>query len=213
MARLTWGNPSERFYENGVDQGVLYVDPDNGVAWNGLISVEESPIGGEARPTYLDGVKIRNFSAAEEYEATIDTFSAPVEFRPCDGISAIQNGLLLTQQPRKSFNFSYRTMIGTAANKNHGYKIHLVYNALAAPSSRSNQTLGSSDEVINMSWTVTTRPPLISGIKPTAHVIIDTREVPAGLIPVVESIVYGDELTVARIPSITELIDLFESYV
>lgn len=212
MARLTWGSPEERFYENGVDRGVLYVQPEEGVVWNGLVSVSENPVGGEPRPAYLDGVKIRNIASMEEFEASIEAFSAPKEFRPCDGVSSIQNGLLLTQQPRKKFNFSYRTMIGSAAAGNKNYKIHLVYNALAAPAGKNNQTLSDEAEASAISWSVSTRPPIVSGHRPTAHLVIDTRDVPAVLLQSVEDILYGNEVDNARLPSVSELITMFSTY-
>lgn len=213
MARLAWGLPGEKFYETGVDRGVLYVTPDEGVAWNGLISVAENPTGGEARPTYLDGLKVRNFASYEEFEATIDTFSVPKEFRPCDGVKPIQNGLLLTQQPRRPFNFSYRTMVGNDVSDEHAYKIHLVYNALAGPSSISNTTTSDSTEATTLSWGVTTRPPIVSGIRPTAHLVVDTRDTPAPLVVTLEEILYGNDEVGSHLPSVSELITMFESYV
>lgn len=209
MARLTWGALDERFYETGVDRGVLYVDPSTGVAWNGLVSVSESPTGGDPKPAYLDGVKFRNVASSEEFEATIEAFSSPKEFGPCEGNAFIQNGLMATQQPRKSFSFSYRTKIGSASNRDLGYKIHFVYNALSSPASRNNTTLGATTETSTVSWSLTTRAPQLSGYKPTAHYIVDSRYTPKLLLQSVEDLLYGSEAVTSRLIMPEELVSIF----
>lgn len=212
MSRLTWGALAERYYENGVDRGVLYVGVDAGVPWNGLVSVSESPTGGEAKPAYIDGYKFRNLASAEEFEATIDAFSAPKEFGPCDGTAAIQNGLFITQQPRKAFGFSYRTFVGDAVGGGESnYKIHLVYNALAAPSSQANNTLSDSAEAVTKSWSITTRSPMLTSHKPTAHFVIDSRYTPRGLLAAIEDILYGTDEYAPRLPDVDELMETFQS--
>lgn len=210
MTRLAWGTPSERYYETGVDRGVLYVDPDLGVAWNGLISVSENPSGSNARATYIDGIKVRNVQTTGDFEAVIDTFSVPEEFGPCDGTSHVGNGLMISNQPRKSFNFSYRSLIGNAVDKNLAYKIHLVYNALASPTSKTRNTLSDSSDVANMSWNISTRPPRFDGYKPTPHFIIDTRYTPELLLSQIEGIIYGSNEAPARIPPVSEIITMFK---
>lgn len=212
MSRISWNAPGERFFETGVDRGVLYVDLNAGVPWTGLISVSESPSGGEARPYYQDGIKYLNLSSKEEFEATINAFTAPKEFAPCDGVSALQNGLFATQQPRKAFSLSYRTMIGNDVDgQEHGYKIHLVYNALAGPSERSNNTLGDNVDPNSLSWQITTLPPSLSGLKPTAHFVIDSRYTPAGLLKAIEDILYGSDAADPRMPLASELVTMFQS--
>lgn len=212
MPRLSWSATGERFYETGVDQGVLYVGTQAGIAWSGLISVSESPTGGEAKPYYLDGIKFLNISSAEEFEATIEAFSSPPEFGPCDGISSVRNGLFVTQQPRKPFSLSYRTKIGNdVEGSDHGYKIHLVYNALAAPSDRNNQTIGDSAEPSTLSWHITTLPPTSTGYKPTAHMVVDSRFTEDAVLASVEDILYGNDAGVARLPTQSELMDIFSS--
>lgn len=212
MTRLSWSALSERYFEGGVDRGVLYIGVDAGVSWPGLISVSESPRGGEARPYYLDGVKYLNLASKEEFEATINAFSAPKEFAPCDGVSSIQNGLFATQQPRKAFSFSYRTRVGNdTEGKEHGYKIHLVYNALAGPSERNNSTLGDSVEPNTYTWQITTLPPSLTGRKPTAHFVIDSRYTPRVLLSTIEDILYGSDAAEARLPMVSELITMFQS--
>lgn len=212
MTRLNWDARGERFFETGVDRGVLYVGNNVGVAWPGLISVGENPSGGEPRPYYIDGVKYLNLSSAEEFQATIAAFSSPKEFGVCDGEAAIQNGLFVTQQPRKAFNFSYRTQIGNdIEGKAHGYKIHLVYNALAGPSSRTNSTVASETEPGSLSWEITTLPPSLTGRKPTSHFVIDSRSTPKGLLNAIEDILYGSAAAQPRMPLVSELVTLFKS--
>lgn len=210
MPRLSWSATGERFYETGVDRGVLYVGTNPGVAWTGLTSVSESPSGGEPKAYYIDGIKYLNLSSAEEFEATINAFNSPSEFGPCDGTVSIQNGLFVTQQPRKPFGLSYRTKVGNDIDgSDHAYKIHLVYNALAAPSERSNNTVGDSTEPNSLSWSITTLPPLVTGFKPTAHFLIDSRLTSQEVLIEVEDILYGSDANSPRLPSAQELIDLF----
>lgn len=210
MPRLIWGSPAERIYENGVDRGVLYMPSNPGVVWNGLISVAENPSGGDPEAYYQDGLKYLQLASSEEYAATINAFSSPREFGPCEGNTSIQNGLIATQQPKKSFGFSYRTKIGNGAEGgDFAYKIHLVYNALASSAQRTNKSLGGSADPSTLSWSITTKPPAISGYKPTAHLVIDSRFVPGGLLADVEDIFYGTEAEGARLPDPDELIAMF----
>lgn len=210
MTRLVWGVLGERFYEIGIDRGVLYVNENPGVAWSGLISVSESPTGGDAKAFYIDGFKYLNIASAEEFEATLEAFSSPPEFAPCDGVSSIQNGLFATQQPRRPFNLSYRTRVGNGVDGDqHGYKIHLVYNALAAPSQLTHSSMGESVDPTTHSWAITTLPPAATGIRPTAHFVIDSRSTSPELLTTVEDILYGNESVSARLPSVEELMDLF----
>ena len=214
MAVLVWGNIGERYYETGVDRGVLFPQTGDGVPWNGLISVSEAPSGGEPRPYYLDGFKYLNLATAEEFAATIDAFSAPDEFNNCDGMPSIHNGLFITQQKRETFGLSYRTRIGNDVDgTDHGYKIHLVYNALTAPSSRSNSTLNDSPSPLVFSWGITTAPPPIAGFKPSAHFVIDSRKTPETLLKRIENILYGSSTGSSRLPSVDELMDLMVNYV
>lgn len=210
MPRLIWGAVGERYYEIGVDRGVLYVGLDAGVAWTGLISVSESPTGGDPKPFYIDGMKYLNLAGREEFVATINAFSSPLEFGPCDGTMAIQNGLFITQQPRIPFGLSYRTQLGNDVDGlSHAYKIHLVYNALAAPSSRSNNSVGDTTDPIDFSWAITTLPPAITGYKPAAHFVIDSRFVTGTILADIEDILYGSEALQARLPTVSELVAMF----
>lgn len=213
MTRLAWGALGERYYEDGVDQGVLYVD-DVGYVWNGLVSVSESPSGGEHRSYYLDGIKHINLMSLEEYEATIKAFSAPPEFSACDGVKSLYQGLFVSQQARKPFGLSYRTMINNDIGPDQGYKIHLVYNTLAAPSERNNATRNDSPEPEELSWYIQAVPPpsMGFGYKPSAHFIVDSRITPVEILTQLEDILYGSESADARFPSQTEILALFEVY-
>jgi hypothetical protein len=211
VARLVWGAPGARFYEAGVDRGVLYVDG-LGVAWNGLTAVKESSSGGDPTPFYLEGIKYANIAAAEEFEATIEAYSSPREFGPCDGTVGIQNGLFITQQKRKKFGLCYRTKRGNdVKGLEYGYRLHLVYNALSGPTDRDNATLSNSTDVNSLSWAITTTPPVVSGFKPSAHMVIDSTLTPAATLSAVEDILYGTDAIAPRLPSQEELIALFSA--
>lgn len=208
--RLTWDSPGERFYESGVDQGVLYLPSTAGVPWSGLISVSENPTGGEAKPYYLDGLKYLNIASAEEFEATITAFNSPPEFAVCDGYAPIHRGLLVTHQRRTSFGFTYRVKVGNdTVGEDFGYKIHIVYNALAEPSERTNESSAEIVKPSTFSWKISTLPPDVTGYKPTAHYVIDSRSTPAGLLMKIEDILYGNDSAEARLPYASELVEIF----
>lgn len=210
MTKLTWGDFGQRFYESGADRGVLYIPGLTPVAWNGLTAVNEAPTGGDAKPYYYDGFKYLNLSSSEEYEATIEAFSSPPEFARCDGTGTIHAGLFITQQPRKSFSFCYRTLIGNDIDAlEHGYKLHLVYNALAGPSARSNKTLSNSVEPLVSSWGITTLPPAMTGFKPSAHVVIDSRQTSDAMLRQIEDLLYGTDTTLPSLPTPEELAVMF----
>jgi hypothetical protein len=212
MARLAWTIAGSRYFEAGVDRGVLYIDALAGLPWVGLISVDENPTGGEAQPYYIDGVKYLNLSKAEEFEATIKAFTYPVEFSQCDGTDRVRSGLFFSQQRRKSFGFSYRTMIGNDVNGlDLGYKIHLIYNALVTPASRSASTFADSIEASDFSWSLTTKPRTVSGYGPTSHVIIDSRYTEPEYMAAIEDILYGTDSDVARLITPEELIAIFDA--
>lgn len=224
---LTWDTIGERYWETGVDHGVLYPEINQGtgtgnvstnlgykggVAWNGLTSVEQSPSGGEANAQYADNIKYLNLISAEEFGFTINAFTYPDEWAACDGSLAIVEGVTLGQQTRKQFGFSYRTKIGNDVNQDLGYKIHLVYNCLAQPSSRSYETVNDSPEAINFSWEVTTTPVEVGTLnkvvyKPTAHVEIDTTKLAAAKLEALTNVLYGSEGE-ARLPLPAEVYNL-----
>jgi hypothetical protein len=213
VTRIAWGAPGARYYEDGVDRGVLYVDG-NGYVWNGLVSVAETPNGGEHRSYYLDGIKHLNLTTLEEYEATINAVSSPPEFAECDGTKTLYQGLFATQQRRKPFGFSYRTMINVDSTPDVGYKLHIVYNALAAASDRNRNTRSDSSEIASLSWYIQATPPASLGLgyKPTAHFIVDSRITPGEILTQLEDILYGSEEEDARLPTQLEILNLFEVF-
>lgn len=210
MTRLDWNAPGTRYYETGVDRGVLYVGSDPGVAWTGLISVSENPSGGEPKPFYIDGIKYLNLSTAEEFEANLSAFSSPAEFGPCDGVRSIQNGLFVTQQSRKQFGLTYRTKVGNdTQGVDHAYKIHLVYNALSGPSNRASNTESESPDPTTFQWNITTLAPAITGYRPTAHLVVDTRYTDPEVLLELEDLLYGNESGAPSLPTPDELIVIF----
>jgi hypothetical protein len=211
VPRLTWGEAGTRLYETGIDRGVLYVGTNAGVAWTGLSSVEESPKGGESKSFYIDGVKYLQISAAEEFAATINAFTYPDEFGVCDGSDQVRPGLFLMQQRRKSFGLSYRTLVGSDFGPDLGYKIHLIYNALAEPSQRTYSTTNDSAEPSEFSWSLSTRPPTMSGYKRTSHVVIDSRTTEPSVLKAIEDFLYGDDTNPPKLPTLAELTDLYDT--
>lgn len=211
MPRLDWTSVGSRFYEAGIDRGVLYVSGQIGVPWVGLTSVSENASGGDPRAFYIDGVKYLNISGAEEFGGTITAFTYPAEFGRCDGTLEPRPGLFLTQQRRQSFGLSYRTKVGNDLTDDVGYKIHLVYNALASPSDRENKSLAEGTDPMDFSWSITTRSPILSGYKPTAHVIVDSRYTDPDILSLLEDILYGTETDPPRIPDFAELIAVFDT--
>lgn len=212
MSRLNWGAVGERFYETGVDRGVLYVTGQPGVPWNGLTSVLEAPTGGEATPFYIDGVKYLNVASAEEFEATITAFTYPDEFYLCEGSVSAFNGLFVTHQPKRTFGMSYRSKIGNdVEGPDHGYKLHIIYNALAEPSQRSNTTINGSSAPSDFSWKVTTCPPVVPGYKRTAHFFIDSRFTDPVSLSAIEDVLYGSDSNSAHLPTPLELFNIFET--
>lgn len=209
MTRLTWGDVGTRFYETGADRGVLYLPGEPGVVWNGLTAVKESVSGGEPSAFYLDGIKYLNVAAAEDFQATLEALSAPSEFGVCDGTAQIANGLFITHQPRKTFGLSYRTKIGNDVDGvDHAYKLHLVYNCLAAPSERNNSTISDTLSPLALSWSITTVPKYISGNKPTAHLILDSRLIDPEDLEEIENLLYGTDIFIPSLPSPDELVEI-----
>ena len=214
MSKLVWDQTGERIYETGVKNGVLYVQGvggayDKGVAWNGLTAVTESPSGAEASPLYADDIKYLNLMSNEEFGATIEAYTYPEEFAECDGSASIATGIYIGQQARKTFGLSYRTVIGNDVDSNdYGYKLHLIYGALAAPSEKAYATINDSPEAITFSWEITTTPVNVKGFKPTASVTIDSTKVDAEKLAALEAILYGTEEKEARLPLPDEIVTL-----
>lgn len=213
MAAIVWDKSGDRLYETGVDHGVLYVMGDNGaygdgVAWNGLTAVTESPSGAEATALYADNIKYISLMSAEEFGATVEAYMYPEEFEQCDGSASIATGVNIGQQTRKTFALCYRTKIGNDVSDDHGYKIHIIYGAKASPSERAYATVNDSPEAITFSWELTTTPVEVSGFKPTASLTIDSTKVPAAKLTTLEKKLYGDTSSEPTLPLPSEIITI-----
>lgn len=213
MSKLVWDAIGERFYETGVRNGVLYVQKSGaypkGVAWNGLTAVTESPSGAEPTPLYADDIKYLNLMSTEEFGGTIEAYTYPDEFKACNGEAELTAGVSIGQQPRKAFGFCYRTVLGNdTENNEYGYKLHMVYGALASVSEKAYATINDSPEAITFSWEFSTTPVNVSGFKPTALVTIDSTKVDAEKLAALEAILYGSEDEDARLPLPDEIATL-----
>ena len=205
MSKLVWDVVGERNYETGVSKGVLYPMVSGaypkGVAWSGLTTVTETASGAEATPLYADNIKYLNLMSVEELGGTIEAYTAPDEFGACDGTAEITPGVTVGQQPRQTFGLAYQTILGNdTENNKHGYKIHLVYGALASPTERSYATVNDSPEAMTMSWEFSTTPVSVTGFEPTSLVVIDSTKVDAEKLAAFEAIIYGSEAQEARLP-------------
>lgn len=210
MSKLVWDQTGERYYETGVKMGVLYPQEGGiypkGVVWNGLTAVTESPSGAEATALYADDIKYLNLISTEEFGATIEAYTYPDEFAQCDGSAALMPGVMLGQQTRKTFGLCYRTTLGNdVAGNEHGYKLHLIYGALAAPSEKAYATINDSPEAITFSWEVSTTPVNVTGYKPTACITIDSTKVDEAALALLEEVLYGTDSEEARLPLPDEL--------
>lgn len=221
MSRITWDNAGERYYETGVKMGVLYPIQtggvyNKGVAWNGLTAVTESPSGAEATALYADDIKYLNLMSNEEFGATIEAYTYPDEFAECDGSVALTEGVVIGQQKRKTFGLCYRTTIGNDVDGNdYGYKLHLVYGCLAAPSEKAFSTINDSPEAITFSWEVSTTPVNVKGFKPTSQITIDSTKVNKDKLSALEDILYGKNgdggsATEPRLPLPDEVAELMK---
>lgn len=194
---LTWDGVGEKVYETGVDHGVLYIpdetgDYDTGFAWNGLVTVTETPAGAESNPQYADNIKYLDLRSAETFGGTIEAFTYPDEFGQCDGSVEPQPGVLVGQQSRKSFGMCYRTKIGNDTDGvDHGYKLHLLYGLTASPSEKAYGTINESPEAITFSWEFSSVPAPVTGYKPTSIITIDSTKVDADDLAALEAILYG----------------------
>ena len=206
MSKIVWDQTGERLYETGVKRGVLYVQDSGGtypkgVAWNGLTAVTESPSGAEATPLYADDIKYLNLISTEELGGTIEAYTYPDEFAECDGSASIATGVYIGQQSRKTFGMCYTTTVGNDVDSNaHGYKLHLIYGALASPSEKAYSTINDSPEAITFSWEFSTTPVNVTGFKPTANIVIDSTKATPEKMAAVEKILYGDTEVEPRLP-------------
>ena len=217
MAKIVWDKTVEKTYETGVKNGVLYPQGEGGTypkgyAWNGLTGVTESPSGAESNPLYADDIKYLNLISAEEFGATIEAYTYPDEFAECDGSAEIAPGVTIGQQARKTFGMAYKTTFGNDVDGNeHGYKLHLIYGALATPSEKAYATINDSPEAITFSWEVTTTPVAVEGFKPTASLTIDSTKVAKDKLTALEDILYGKDSVEARLPLPNEVAELMKT--
>ena len=211
MAKLEWDKVGERLYETGTSKGVLAVQDDKGlaaesVAWNGLISVKQSPDGAEPSDLYADDIKYLSLTSAENFKGSIEAYTYPDEFNACDGVLEITPGLSVGQQQRAQFNFSYKTLIGNdTMGTRFGYKIHLVWNAKVQPSERAYETVNNDPNALTFSWEFTTTPISIEGIDPVAYMCVDSTTIPKDKLTSLEELLYGGT---AKFPTPQEVIAL-----
>lgn len=216
MPKLVWDKTGERLYETGVSKGALFVRdqsglPQEGVAWNGLIGVTESPEGGEETAKYANNKKYLSLTSAEELNGTITAFTYPEEFAQCDGSKTIAPGVYAGQQARSTFDLAYCTQVGNdTVGADHGQKLHLIYAAKVSPSSRENVTINDTPDAIEFSWDFTTTPQEVEaeGIQPTAKITVSSLEVDSATWTELNELVYGSETEDASMPTIDEVIDL-----
>lgn len=215
MTQLIWNEVGDRIFETGVDRGVLYTSDGTGIVWNGLTAVTESPSGGESTPYYIDGVKYLNVSGRKEFSGTIEAWTYPDEFAEYDGWAVLDNGISVDEQRRKPFNLSYRTRLGNdISGQDYGYKIHLVYNALANPTESAYSTVGEEVEPMTFSWAFSTLPAKAistTPLAPMSHIVIDSTKTNPTQLRYIEDILYGTDTQVPRLLTLDEIFGLFEN--
>jgi len=216
MARLIWDEVGQRFFETGVKNGVLYVQDNdgsykNGVVWNGLTAVTESPSGAEETPLYADDVKYLTLRSAEQFGATIEAYTYPEEFEQCDGSAAIATGVTIGQQARRAFGLCYRTALGNdIQGQEFSYKLHLLYGCTVAPSEKSYSTINDNPEAITFSWELSTVPVPVDGFKPTASLVIDASKVDEEKMALLEDALFGDESNEAKLLLPNEIMEMLK---
>ena len=214
MSKIVWDAIGDHIFETGVRNGVLYLKGaegtyDTGVAWNGLTSVSESPEGAEPTDLYADDIKYLSLMSAENFKATIEAYTYPVEFEECDGSATIAKGVVIGQQSRKPFGLCYRTSIGNDTDGNeHGYKLHIVYGCQASPSEKQYSTINDSPDAVTFSWEVSTTPVNVTGKKPAATLTIDSTKADKSKLTALEAILYGSEQDEPRLPLPDEIVTL-----
>lgn len=216
MSKLIWDKTGDRFYETGVKQCALYVQVSGaypkGVAWNGITGITESPSGAESNPMYADDIKYLDLISTEEFGATIEAYTYPDEFAECDGSASIATGVSIGQQSRKTFGLCYKTVYGNDVEKNdYGYKLHIIYGAIASPSEKEYASINDSPEAITFSWEISTTPVEVTGFKPTATIVIDSTKVNDEKLKALEEVLYGSESQEARLPLPDEIAELMRT--
>ena len=216
MARLIWDEVGQRFFETGVKNGVLYVQDNdgsykNGVVWNGLTAVTESPSGAEETPLYADDVKYLTLRSAEQFGATIEAYTYPEEFEQCDGSATIATGVTIGQQARRAFGLCYRTAVGNdIQGQEFSYKLHLLYGCTVAPSEKAYSTINDNPEAITFSWELSTVPVPVEGFSPTASLVIDASKADEGKMELLEDALFGDESNEAKLLLPNEIMEMLK---
>jgi hypothetical protein len=215
MPKITWDDTGQRFYETGVDHGVLYIPDDTGdyskgVAWNGLTTVTESPSGGDSTPQYADNIKYLNLISAEQLSVTVEAFTYPDEFAEFDGLASLVEGVQVAQQPRPIFGLCYRSRLGNdLQGDSFGYKLHLLYGCTAAPSEKAYATVNDSPAAIAFSWSVSTNPVAVTDYRPTSLLIVDSSKIQDDIaMGALETVLYGDAAVEARLPLPDEVVTI-----
>lgn len=215
MSALEWDKAGERFYENGVDHCALYPQDStgaypNGVAWNGITGITESPDGAEANDIYADNMKYGSLRSTETLSLTIEAYTYPDEFAVLDGTASPVKGVYLGQQKRASFGLVYRTQIGndTMTESDDGYKLHLVYGCTASPSERAYETINDSPDAISFSWEIDTTPVAVTGYKAVSNITINSLDCDKTKLAALEKVLYGDTDTEARLPLPNEVLSI-----
>lgn len=218
MSRIEWNKAGERLFEAGVDRTVLFPPAGYAVPWNGVVSVNENTSGGDLESLYFDGIKYLDVIAGEDFQASLEAYSAPAEFNACDGVKLLSPGLFATQQPRKTFGLSYRTLLGNDLKGTaYGYKLHIVYNCTAAPAPRNAKTLSDKPAPETRNWDIFTVPPPASTFRPTAHLVVDSTLVDPYLMENLETLLYGRDATaelpavVGHLPTVQEIVLLLSN--
>ena len=199
MPKIVWDQPGQRLYETGVSNGVLYPQAANGtypegVAWNGLTAITETPSGADSNPLYADDIKYLDLRSAEQFGGTIEAYTYPDEFAACDGSAEPVEGVIIGQQNRSPFGLCYKTVLGNDTQTNdYGYLLHLIYNATASPSERAYQTINDSPEAITFSWEFTTTPVAVENYKPTAYIRINSKKVDRAKLDLLEAALFGTD--------------------
>lgn len=212
MARLTWNQSGSRLFEAGVSNGVLYPLDSKGVVWNGLTSVKESSSGGTPSPYYVDGIKYLNVPSREEFGGTLEAYTYPDEFEPCNGLYYRLSGFGIDQQARQTFGLSYQTRVGNDVNGvDYGFKIHIYYNLLASPAEKTYNTISETVDPSTFSWQLTSKPIILDSYRPSSHFVLDSKRVDSTLLNSVMNILYGTSTKNPRLPTPFEIISLLEA--
>ena len=218
MAKIAWDQAGKRFFHLGVDRGVLYPQAKDGtypkgVGWDGLTNVSAKPEGGDPQDLWADNIKYGSILSAEKFGFGIKAYQSPVEFDACDGCAEPIPGVVLGQQKRQPFGFSWRSLVGndTASEEDDGYILHLVWNATAQPSDKDYDTVNDSPDAMELSWDCDTTPVAVTGYKPVAHMEIRSLSVDKAKLQKLEDTLYGTEDAEPKLPTPDEVLALLKS--